>query len=131
MKRKYLCPHCKSVLNPNVKIVMAVKRGKKRGLMLLSPRPGNYKFLCDDDFGERIKEGTQIDFFCPACSEDLTSPASNKLAEIHVQLPDQPTKRIQFSKVYGEQATFLLDGEKVVPYGEDAYIYDEVNFFGV
>jgi hypothetical protein len=110
---------------------MAVKRGKKRGLMLMSPRPGNYKFICDSDFGNKVKEGTLIDFLCPACGVDLTSAASKKLAEINLHQPDQPIKRVQFSKVHGEQATFVLADETIVPYGEDAYLYDEVNFFGV
>ncbi len=131
MKWKYNCPHCKTVLNPNVKIVVAVRRGKLRGLMLLSPRPGNYQFICDDDFGAQVKDGTLLDFFCPACGVDLTSAASPKLAEIDLHQPNQPVKKIQFSKVHGEHATFILDGETVVPFGDDAFLYDEVNFFGV
>jgi hypothetical protein len=99
--------------------------------MLLSPRPGNYRFICDDDFGSKVKEGTLMDFFCPVCGVDLTSSTSKRLAEINLQQPDQPLKRIQFSRIHGQHATFILDGEKVVPYGEDAYLFDQVNFFGV
>ena len=131
MKWKYACPHCKAVLNPNVKIVLAVKRGKKRGLILLSPRPGNYKSICDEDISDRFSDGTLVDFSCPACGENLTSKASRKLAEMLLMQPNQKTKRVQFSRVYGEHATFVLNGETVIPYGDDAGIYDEVNFFGV
>jgi predicted RNA-binding Zn-ribbon protein involved in translation (DUF1610 family) len=131
MKWKYACPHCKAILNPNVKIVLAVRRGRKRGLILLSPRPGNYKSICDSDFSDMMEEGTLVDFACPACGELLTSRASRKLAELLLLVPDQKDKRIQFSRIYGEHATFILNGETVTPYGEDAGLYDEVNFFGV
>lgn len=131
MKWKYTCPHCKAVLNPNVKIVLSARRGKTRGLILLSPRPGTYKIISDSDFNDKVKEGELVMLTCPACSADLTSSASRNLAEINLHQPGRPALKIQFSRVQGEQATFVLNGESVVPYGEDAEIYDEVNFFGM
>lgn len=131
MKWKYTCPHCKSVLNPNVKIVLAARKGKMRGLVLLSPRLGNYKFMCDDEFAEKVNPGEVITLSCPACGDDLTSQVSKKLAEIELHQPGHQVKSVQFSRVLGEQATFILNGEKVIPYGDDADLYDEVNFFGV
>lgn len=130
MKWKYTCPHCSSVLNPNVKIILRVRRGRRTGLMLLSPRPGNYKSICDPDFSRQIRDGQLVEFSCPACGAELTSPAAHRLAELRLVVGKE-RKRIQFSRVYGEHATFVLDGESVVPYGPDAPIYDDVNFFGV
>jgi len=131
MKWKYSCPHCKAVLNPNIKVVLAARRGKTRGLLLMSPLPGNYKFISDDDFATKIKDGEVVTLSCPICAADLTSRASKKLAEVNLHQPGHQVKKIQFSKVQGEQATFILNGEKVTPFGEDAELYDEVNFFGV
>jgi hypothetical protein len=131
MKWKYSCPHCKAVLNPHVKIVLSARRGKTHGLVLLSPRPGNYQFLCDDEFQAKVKEGELITLSCPSCGTNLTSTVSKKLAEINLHQPGRQVMKVQFSRVQGEQATFILNGETVVPYGEDADLYDEVNFFGV
>ncbi len=130
MKWKYACPHCDVVLNPNVKIVLAVTKGTRRGLMLLSPRPGNYKSICDDELTDFLKEGTLVDFSCPVCGESLASKASKKLAEMLLVVPMQQSKQVQFSRIVGEHATFILDGDIVTPYGADTGLYDEVNFFG-
>jgi hypothetical protein len=105
--------------------------GKKRGLVLLSPRLGNYRFMCDEDFAAKVRPGELVKLSCPACGDDLTSPVSNKLTEIELHQPGHQVKSVQFSRVQGEQATFILNGEQVIPYGDDAGLYDEVNFFGV
>lgn len=131
MKWKYACPSCKAVLNPNVKIILRLRRGKLNGLILISPRPGNYRIICDRDFAAKVKHGQLVEFSCPVCGEVLTAPASRKLAELLLLQPQGKVKRVQFSCVYGEHATFILDGDTVVPYGDDAAAYDEVNFFGV
>jgi hypothetical protein len=131
MKWKYACPHCKAVLNPNIKIILAVRKGKKRGLMLLSPRPGNYKLICDEDLGGQIKRGDAIEFSCPVCHAVLTSPVSSKLSELLLGLPGQPVKKVKFSRIYGEHATFIHDGDSITHYGEDADVYGHLNFFGV
>jgi PHP family Zn ribbon phosphoesterase len=131
MKWRYACPRCRAILNPSVKIILGVRRGKSRGLMLLSPRPGNYKTICDEELAAKIHEGETVELSCPVCGGLLTSSVSKKLAELLLHQPGQPIKRIQFSRVFGEHATFVLDGETVVPYGEDADIYGHLNFFGV
>ena len=38
--------------------------------------------------------------------------------------------RMEFSRTYGEHATFIVDGQEVTAYGEDADDYQDVNFFG-
>lgn len=129
MKWIYACPHCRATLNPHTKIILAARRGKKRGLILLSPQPGNYKSIVDAAFD--LQAGETVEFSCPACGAELTSAASRRLAEVLLLMPGQRVRRVQFSRVYGEHATFVLDGEKVVPYGDDAGSYGRVNFFGV
>ena len=47
MKNIFTCPHCEAVLNPSVKILLVIGYRKKKGMILLSPQPGNYKYICD------------------------------------------------------------------------------------
>jgi len=131
MKNQFLCPYCESVLNPNVKIALAARYGEQRGLMLLSPQPGNYKFLSDSSFAAALEPGAEVVFYCPVCSEDLTSAASDRLVGLLIASPGQPRRRIEFSRIHGVCATFIIDGESVTGYGEDADDFDSVNFFGV
>jgi len=128
MKWIYACPHCRATLNPHTKLILAARRGKRRGLILLSPQPGNYKSIIHESFP--LAQGDMVEFACPACAAVLTSPASSRLAEVLLVMPGQRARRVEFSRVYGEHATFILDGEKVVPYGDDAGSYERVNFFG-
>ncbi len=128
MKWNYACPHCGATLNPHTKVILAARRGKRRGLILLSPQPGNYRSIIHESFP--LAGGEMVEFSCPACGHALTSAAASRLAEILLVRPGQPPRRVEFSRVYGEHATFILDGENVVPYGDDAGVYERVNFFG-
>ncbi len=130
MKNVYSCPHCQSVLNPNVKILLTARCGKKRGMILLSPQPGNFKFIADPQFETAMTPGDKVTFACPVCSEELTSPTSKKLVELQLVQGDT-RKRVEFSRFHGEQATFVINGDSVVTYGDDAPMYDSLNFFGV
>ncbi len=128
MKKSYLCPHCRAVLNPNVKIVLAVDAGGERGLVLLSAKPGDYRFIADPRLG--LREGTFCEFFCPVCSASLTSPADDHFAELLLDRGEGEPGRVEFSRVFGEHATFIVDGRDVTAYGENADDYRNVNFFG-
>ena len=131
MKNVYSCPHCRSVLNPNIKILLAARYGRKRGMMLLSPQPGNFWFICDFELRSALKPGAMVSLSCPVCAEDLTSSTSKNLAELRLMAHGKTYKRVEFSRRYGEQATFIVDGDNVVTYGDDVELYDELNFFGV
>jgi transcription elongation factor Elf1 len=130
MKNVFTCPHCQSVLNPSVKILLVISYRKKKGMILLSPQPGNYKFICDPSVEKNLKDGAKVRFSCPVCTEDLTSPANNQLAELQMQATTQEPRRVQFSRIYGKQATFVYDGEDVTAFGEDADNVEPTNFFG-
>ena len=130
MKHTFACPHCQSVLNPSVKILLAVKYKNKRGMILLSPQPGNYKFICDPSVSSAIKPGQTLTFFCPVCSEDLTSPSNKKFVELILLDPNQRTRKVEFSRVQGTHATFIIDGDNVLPYGDDVDEAGSTNFFG-
>ncbi|MCK9996930.1 MAG: hypothetical protein KAH56_11705 [Candidatus Krumholzibacteria bacterium] len=130
MKNVYACPHCEAVLNPSVKILLVIGYRKKKGMILLSPQPGNFKYICDKSVEKGLAEGAKIRFSCPVCSADLTSKSNSQLAELRMIAPDREPRRVEFSRIYGKQATFIFDGEDVISFGDDADHLGETNFFG-
>jgi hypothetical protein len=130
MKNVFTCPHCRSVLNPSVKILLVIKYKKAKGMILLSPQPGNYKFICDSSVEKKLAEGSKVRFACPVCSEDLTSASNSQMAELKLVTPDREPRRVEFSRIYGKHATLIYDGEDIIPFGDDADDLGLGNFFG-
>jgi len=128
MKKTYVCPHCRAVLNPNVKIIFVVDDGTKRGLMLLSAKPGDYRLIVDPNFP--LVQGQKATFHCPVCDAALTSALSDGFVEILLDQGEAELSKVEFSRVFGEQATFIVDGKEVTAYGDDADDYGDINFFG-
>ena len=131
MKNLYVCPHCGATLNPNVKIILVLHHRGRRGLLLLSPQPGNFKFVLDPDLAAGLQPGTAVKFTCPACAADLTSRVNRKFAVLHLVTAGQAPRRVEFSRVYGTHATFIVSETGVKGYGADVEDYRRVNFFGV
>ncbi len=128
MKRTYFCPECRAILNPNVRLILTMARGRRRNLILLSPQPGNYSVIVPADVS--LRNGEEVDFFCPACGKNLRSEANTHLAEIGFRLEDGTRGRVNFSRKYGEHATYFVTNEQIRSYGENAAIYGDANFFG-
>lgn len=128
MKRMYFCLKCKATLNPNVKLILTMAKGKRRSLILLSPRPGDYSVIVPRDVA--LRHGDVVDFFCPACGAHLQSDADPHFTEIGFRLEDGTKGRVNFSRKYGEHATFFVTKEQIRSYGENAEIYGDANFFG-
>jgi predicted RNA-binding Zn-ribbon protein involved in translation (DUF1610 family) len=130
MKNVFTCPHCQAVLNPSVKILLVVSYRKTKGLILLSPQPGNYKYMCDSSIEQKLAPGSKMRFSCPVCAENLTSPANSQMVELRMAAPGRKPRRVEFSRIYGKRATFIFDGEDVLAFGEDADDVGSTNFFG-
>ena len=130
MKKNFTCPHCDAVLNPSVKIILTVAYRNRKGMILLSPQPGNYKIICDRSVEESLKPGAKVRFGCPVCHADLTSPGNDKFTELHMGAPGQEPVKVEFSRVFGKHATFVFDGDEVQTYGEDVEDFGGTNFFG-
>lgn len=128
MKRTYRCPKCQAVLNPNVKIVLAARRLERRGLVLLSPQPGNYQAIVPPDLG--LQHGDLVEFHCPVCGARLTAPHDENLAVLDFRFSTGLAGRVLFSRRYGEHATYFVADDEVKTYGEHAP-GQQVNFFGV
>ncbi|PID78601.1 hypothetical protein CSB20_14325 [bacterium DOLZORAL124_64_63] len=130
MKKTFACPHCRSVLNPSVKILLTVRHAQKQGMILLSPQPGNYKFICDPTVEADLKPGVALDFFCPVCAKNLESPSNKKFVEIFLRTPGGRECKVEFSRLYGTHATFIVDGDEITTFGDDVQDFGQTNFFG-
>jgi len=126
MKRTYACPHCHATLNPNVKIVLRARHKKRNGLLLFSPRPGNYDVFIPR--GLELEKGDRVEFACPVCGGDLSSAKGKAWAEIHFSTSSGVRGSVVFSKVYGSHATCFITEEHERWYGEDAR--ESTNFWG-
>jgi len=131
MKNVYACPHCEAVLNPSVKILLKVGYKGKQGMILLSPQPGNFKFICDRTVADALQDGKAATFACPVCGQDLQSPQNKEFVRLHLVGPDRKIRKVEFSRVFGQHATFVVDEDEITSYGEDVSGSDPTNFFGV
>lgn len=130
MKNIYACPHCETVLNPSVKILLVVTYKKQKGMILLSPQPGNFHFICDPSLEGELDAGALVTFSCPVCSADLTSPRDDEYVELNLLNPGRDPRRVEFSRIYGKHATFIIDGDDVASFGPDVEDPSSTNFFG-
>jgi hypothetical protein len=128
MKRTYLCPECRAVLNPNVKIILAAYRQDLRGLVLLSPQPGNYQAIISDDLP--LGQGDLVQFHCPVCSHLLTAKHDENLAGLAFRFSTGLEGKVYFSRRYGEHATYFVADDDVRSYGEHQAEIGGVNYFG-
>ena len=128
MKDRFYCPHCHATLNPNVKIILSAAQGGHHGLILLDPKPGIYESIAADEL--QLAAGDRVDFQCPICRHGLTSRVDENLAELGLKDREGREGRVDFSRVYGEHATYIVVSGEVRSYGEHAGQYQPGNFFG-
>ncbi len=128
MKNDYLCPTCKGHLKVNEFVVFSVETPEgAKGLVFLSPELGNYNSVKHPSL--EIKDGSNVNFFCPICHADLAAPdVSDNLARIVVTDDNNSEAFLLFSKVVGEKCTFKVHDDEVETFGEDSTIY--MNYFG-
>jgi len=129
MNHLYFCPRCDATLNPNNKIIIAAANGPRKGLILFSPKPGDYEAIVADDLD--LRDGDLVDMRCPVCSQTLTSDMNDRLASIKFKSEDTGAEgMVNFSRRYGERATYFVTREEIDSYGDDAAAYAKMNFFG-
>ena len=128
MEMCFACPKCLTNLNPNVRVILIAQRGDTRGLMLLSPRLGDYNFKCDRKLNGLIKDGDAVEFFCPVCHESLTSSKDETFATLLAtdkSAVETKPKKVRFSCICNEHATFVYDQDSVETFGKDTERYYE------
>ena len=104
----YTCPHCQANLNPEASIMVRAEHGGRRILIGLHPQPGNYDV--DLPPGESMEPGSRWDLSCPVCDHSLTSDLNDDLCALDMSCGDE-RHRVHFSRVVGEQATFVVSAE--------------------
>jgi len=128
MARSYFCPHCRKLLNPGTKVIFLVDTEQDCELVLLSAKLGDYSVVHARSMD--FEEGRLYTFRCPLCRADLTSSLDENLVDILTLNDDDAPVRVSFSRVFGEQATFVMTGHGIDQFGEHAPRYEGLNFFG-
>ncbi len=126
METRYLCPHCGAHLNPARDIVLRASSAGRLGLLLLNPQPGNYEVVFAR--GLDVPPGSEVEISCPVCSAGLASARDQAMAELVFEAGAQ-RGLVVFSRVYGKHATYVITGNLVRSFGEDAD-QEVVNFWG-
>jgi hypothetical protein len=116
------------MLNPGTKVIFLVENGSDREMVLLSANLGEYSVV--HSRAMTFEEGKVYTFRCPICRADLTSSLDKNLVDILTKTDDDVLVRVSFSRIFGEQATFLRAPDGVDFYGQHAERYESVNFFG-
>lgn len=119
MKWTYACPRCAAVLNPREDITLVASHADIRALINFHPRPGDYAIYLPE--GVAPRPGELWDFACPVCAGDLTAEGSEGFGALTLCRAGEE-KRLLFSRVAGETATFVFDAEGLLEehHGEGA-----------
>lgn len=127
MKSNYLCPHCRGFLNVGENIIFAAKtKSHKRGLVLLSPKIGDYSVVTHVDF--KFEQGELVSFYCPICNISLVATNVNEnLANVIMKDETGKEYDVYFSGIAGERCTYKITDKKVEAFGDKSAQY--INFF--
>lgn len=122
----YICPKCKGHLNVGGYLVFATRTPKKhKGLILLSPKVGEYNYVHHEKL--HVKKGELLDIECPICQADLSSERNKEHVMIHMLGAEDNTEYdLYFSKVVGNQSTYLVAHDNVETFGDDALDFEEL-----
>jgi len=124
MKTNFICPKCSGYLLVGDKIIFTAKtkKDKRSGIILLSPKLGDYTSVLHSDF--KIEKGEEVNFFCPICHASLVvSDVDEKLVKIIMIDENSDKYEIYFSGVAGEHCTYKVSDEKIEKYGEASEKY--------
>ncbi len=125
MRWSYHCPICGAHLNPATEnIVLLADCEFGRGLFLFNETPGNYSLSLPENI--TLEKGQIWEFLCPVCRGNLTSKANPNIAMIRVIVDQGKDYAVFFSKVAGEQATFVVNAEGAEVYGPHAVHYEDM-----
>jgi len=124
----YICPKCKGHLNVGDYLVFATRTHKKhKGLILMSPKVGEYNYIHHDKF--QLEEGELVDFECPICQSDLTSKDRKDHALIYMlSAEDNVEYDLYFSKIAGKKSTYLVAQDNIEAFGEDALDFEDLYY---
>jgi len=121
---EFSCPECSGHLNIGGKIVFATQTKRKhKGLIMMSPTVGEYNYIHHDKF--HLEKGELVDFECPICQTDLTSEVNEEHAMVYmIAAEDNMEYELYFSKIAGQQSTYVVAHDNVESFGEDAIDFE-------
>ena len=125
MEWKYSCPKCTAILNPGQSIILLGHHEGVDTLLAFHPEPGNYALGVP--YNVTINGGEVWNFGCPVCHADLNIPDEKDLAALDMTDGLGVWNKVFFSRVAGEQATFVIPREaedKMQKYGVDLTKYE-------
>lgn len=122
---KYTCPHCKSNLSTSAGVSFLVNTQKhKNALVYLSPKIGDYSYTSQPKL--ELIRGERVDFYCPACHIDLTSPKHEDYIEIWIEINNLIKFEVEFCRISGERKTYVITEEYIEKHGENPPDFEEI-----
>lgn len=123
-----MCPFCKGQLNVNDNLILIVRKNDQQGLVFLHTELGNYSSQIISSLV--IEKCDDVDFFCPYCHTNMEfQKEKTKLIKLLRKDEEDRITQIFFSKIYGEEATYHIDENKIMLYGEHAKKYMNPDWF--
>ena len=117
-KLTFFCPACREKLSFLDGTIIKL-RGRLRAATFecetvfhFAAQLGTHGCIVGD--GVQVHEGARIEFECPSgcCRKNFTAPYNDALAEIAMEDEHGVPFRVAFSKVFGKDATFVLDVQR-------------------
>ena len=122
MSWTYSCPHCEKVVNPDETVILVAERKDEQMLIGFHPQPGNYTIYVPP--GVQLDRGDEWEFSCPLCRANLRAPEHPNLSTLVVWQGNE-RRRVLFSRIVGERATYVVQDRKVAEtHGDAAKAYD-------
>ena len=123
MKYEYFCPTCSSPLSINNKIVLTIENGEgNSGIIFLDTELGEYSKIRHSSL--KLKEGEQINIFCPVCHKNLLCLPDKNLAKL-IMKDNAESLTVLFSVIYGEESTYVVKDKKLKKsYGKHSAVID-------
>jgi len=120
----YSCTGCGSVVNPGGGMVVLVGMlGGAQMLIGFHPEPGDYTLFLPP--GAELEHGVTWTFHCPVCHGSLVSDLNENLCALDLD-EDGAKKRVLFSRIAGEHATYVVSGgADALALGEDRDEYED------
>ena len=92
---------------------------------MMSPTVGEYNYIHHNKF--QLEKGELVDFECPMCQADLTSEVNEEHAMIYmVVAEDNMEYELYFSKIAGQQSTYVVAHYNVESFGDDAIDFESL-----
>ena len=116
MRWTYSCPHCNVMLNPDETVILIGEQNDRRVLVGFHPMPGSYRAYLPP--GLEVQTGVHWEFFCPLCQQNLVTEAAPDLCALDMGTQGH-RHRLYFSRVAGDEATFVISAEGIARFGRD------------